>query len=97
MLIGKKNICNYILKCSDGSYYVDSAANLEDRVNRHNQGRGPSYTSKRLPVRLVYHEKCDSLDNAMKRERQIKKWSRAKEEALIRGEIETLKKLNKTR
>jgi putative endonuclease len=85
----------YILKCSDGSYYVGSAANLEDRVNRHNQGRGSSYTFKKRPVQLVYCEKSGSLDDAMKRERQVKKWSRAKKEALIRGEIEILKKLSK--
>jgi putative endonuclease len=85
----------YILKCSDGSYYVGSAANLEDRVNRHNLGRGSSYTAKRRPVQLVYCEKSGNLDDAMKREHQVKKWSRAKKEALIRGEIEILKKLSK--
>ena len=84
-----------ILKCSDGSYYVGSAANLEDRVKRHNQGRGSSYTSKKRPVQLVYCEKSGNLDDAMKRERQVKKWSRAKKETLIRGEIEILKKLSK--
>ena len=87
----------YILKCSDGSYYVGSAANLKERVDIHNQGRGPSYTSKRLPVLLVYHECFNSLDDAVKREHQVKKWSRAKKEALIRGEKETLKKLSKSR
>jgi predicted GIY-YIG superfamily endonuclease len=87
----------YILKCSDGSYYVGSATNLDDRVDRHNQGRGSSYTAKRRPVQLVYHEKLGSLDDAMKRERQLKKWSRAKKEALINGELETLKRLSKNR
>jgi putative endonuclease len=86
----------YILKCSDGSYYVGSAANLKDRVDRHNQGRGPSYTSKRRPVQLIYHERFNSLDDAVKRENQVKKWSRAKKEALIRGEKEKLKKLSKS-
>ena len=87
----------YILKCSDGSYYVGSAANLKDRVERHNQGRGPSYTSKRLPVQLVYHERFNNLDGAVKREHQIKKWSRAKKEALINGDSESLKGLSKSR
>jgi putative endonuclease len=87
----------YILKCSDGSYYVGSAANLKDREDRHNQGRGPAYTAKRRPVRLVYHERYNSLADAMKREHQIKKWSRAKKEALICGEKEKLKKLSKSR
>ena len=87
----------YILKCSDGSYYVGSAANLEDRVNRHNLGRGSSYTAKRRPVQLVYCEKSGSLDDAMKRERHIKKWSRTKKEALIHGDLESLKGLSKSR
>ena len=86
----------YILKCSDGSYYVGSAANLKGRVDRHNQGRGSSHTIKRLPVQLVYHERFNSLDGAVKRERQVKKWSRAKKEALINGELERLKKLSKS-
>ena len=86
----------YILKCSDGSYYIGSATNLEDRVNRHNHGRGPSYTAKRRPVHLIYHERFNRLDDAVKRERQVKKWSRAKKEALS-GEMERLKKLSKGR
>jgi len=87
----------YILKCSDESYYVGSASNLEDRLNRHNQGRGPTYTAKRRPVQLVYYERFNSLDGAAKRERQIKRWSRAKKEALISGDLERLKKLSKSR
>jgi predicted GIY-YIG superfamily endonuclease len=87
----------YILKCSDGSYYVGSAANLKDRVDRHNQGRGSSYTSKRRPVQLVYHERFKSLEGAVMRELQIKKWSRSKKEALINGDLEFLKKLSKSR
>jgi putative endonuclease len=86
----------YILKCSDGSYYVGSATNLEDRINRHNQGKGATYTAKRRPVHLVYYEGFNKLDEAVKRERQVKKWSRAKKEALIRGEMKTLQKLSKT-
>ena len=87
----------YILKCSDGSFYVGSATNLENRLNTHNQGKGATYTAKRRPVQLVYHERFNSLDGAVKRERQVKKWSRAKKEALIRGEKKTLKKLSKIR
>jgi putative endonuclease len=86
----------YILKCSDGSFYAGSTTNLENRVKTHNQGKGATYTSKRRPVQLVYHEQFKSFDDAVKRERQVKKWSRAKKEALIRGEMETLQKLSKS-
>ena len=86
----------YILKCSDGSYYAGSTTNLENRAKAHNQGEGATHTAKRRPVRLVYHEGFNSFDDAVKRERQIKKWSRAKKEALIFGEKKTLKKLSKS-
>ncbi len=85
----------YILKCSDGSYYTGSATDLDDRINRHDQGRGPTYTAKRRPVQLVYHERFDSFDGALGSERQVKKWSRAKKEALINNDLETLKELSK--
>jgi len=86
----------YILKCSDGSFYVGSTTNLEDRVRTHNKGEGATHTAKRRPVQLEYHEKFNSFNDAVKRERQVKKWSRAKKEALICGEKESLKKLSKS-
>jgi putative endonuclease len=86
----------YILKCSDGSYYIRSTTNLENRVKAHNQRKAAAYTAKRRPVQLVYNESFSSFNNAVKRERQVKKWSRAKKEALIRGEKEKLKKLSKS-
>jgi len=51
----------------------------------------------RRPVKLVYQESYQNLNDAIKGERQIKKWSRAKKEALIKGELETLKILSKSR
>ena len=87
----------YILKCADGSFYVGSATDIEGRLKRHNSGNGAVYTTLRLPVKLVYQEPYKKLGNAVKRERQIKKWSRAKKEALINGELESLKKLSKSR
>ena len=86
----------YILKCSDGSYYSGSTTNIENRIKTHNKGQGPAYTAKRRPVRLVYNEEFSSLDSAVKRERQIKKWTRAKKETLIYGETKKLKKLSKS-
>ena len=87
----------YILKCSDNSYYVGSTDNLEQRVTRHNAGRGTKWIAARLPVKLIYHEKYESQNLATKRERQIKKWSRIKKEALISDNAEKLKKLSKAK
>ena len=85
----------YILKCSDGSYYVGSTTNLELRVTQHQLGRGSRYTSGRLPVELVYAEEYERITDAYAREKQIQNWGRAKREALINGDLEVLPPLAK--
>ena len=73
----------YILQCSDGSYYTGWSTNVSQRIATHNAGRASKYTRQRLPVRLVYSESQPNRRVAMKREAQIKKWSRVRKEALI--------------
>ncbi|MFZ5882559.1 MAG: GIY-YIG nuclease family protein [Chloroflexota bacterium] len=85
----------YILKCADGSYYVGSTKNLERRMEQHQSGKGARYTSRRLPVELVYSEEYDRVADAYYREKQVQNWSRAKREALINGEYEKLPALAK--
>jgi len=85
----------YILECSDGTYYVGSTKDLEYRLSEHQEGKGAKYTSRRLPVKLVYSEEYESIVDAYSREKQIQNWSRAKREALINGEKESLPKLAK--
>lgn len=75
----------YILECSDKSYYVGSTDNLEKRTVRHNIGEAAEWTKNRRPVKVVYFETYDSLTEAVRRERQIKRWSRIKKENLIKG------------
>ncbi|MCZ6481042.1 MAG: GIY-YIG nuclease family protein [candidate division NC10 bacterium] len=87
----------YILRCADGSYYIGLTEDLEGRENAHNNGRGSTYTFLRRPVRLVYSESYDSLEKAVGRERQLKRWSRTKKKALIVGDAATLKQLSKRR
>jgi putative endonuclease len=83
----------YILRCSDGSYYVGSTKDLVLRIEQHNSGLGANYTKKRLPVELVYFEEFQRIDKAFYREKQIQGWSRKKKEALIKGKFDVLKKL----
>ena len=83
----------YILQCSNGEYYVGSTTNLEARLNEHQAGMGGKYTSTHLPVKLVYFEEYSSIHLAFSRERQLHGWSRAKKEALIRGDYEALRPL----
>ncbi|MBC8182189.1 GIY-YIG nuclease family protein [candidate division KSB1 bacterium] len=85
----------YILRCSDGSYYTGSTKNLEKRLWEHQNGLGAKHTKKRLPVKLVYCEEYDRVDNAFYREKQVQGWSRKKKEALINGEFEKLPELAK--
>jgi putative endonuclease len=85
----------YILECADGSYYVGSTKDLERRISEHQEGLGAKYTSRRLPVKLVYGEEYDRVADAYYREKQVQGWTRAKREALIKGEYETLPALAK--
>jgi putative endonuclease len=87
----------YILKCADGSYYTGSTNNLDSRITQHIRGEGCEYTCKRLPVKLVYTEEFQSEHEAFLRERQVKGWSRAKKEALIRGDFDALVELSRSR
>jgi len=80
----------YILKCSDGSYYAGSTSNLERRLGEHQTGAYRGYTSTRLPVELVWSTEFPTEHDAFLTERQIKGWSRAKKEALIRGDWDRL-------
>jgi putative endonuclease len=75
----------YILQCSDGSYYVGYAEDVEARVLRHNEGRGSAWTRRRLPVTLAYAERFPDELSAMAREAQLKRWSAAKKSASITG------------
>jgi putative endonuclease len=84
----------YILECSDGSYYTGSTNNLELRLAQHNNGGGANYTKNRLPVKLVYHEDFQRIDEAFYREKQIQGWSRKKKKALITGNLDSLKSLS---
>src|SRR5690606_3299685 len=80
----------YILQCSDGSYYTGSTTDLELRLRQHNESMGANHTGKRLPVKLLYYEEYNRIEEAFRREKQIQGWSRRKKEALIAGEAELL-------
>lgn len=85
----------YILLCSDGTYYVGSTHDLNARVIRHNEGRAAAYTAIRRPVTLIYSEAHPDQLAAMYREKQLKGWSHQKRDALVRGDMATLKLLSK--
>lgn len=76
----------YILECSNNQYYTGSTIDLERRIAQHNAGEGANFTQKHLPVKLVYFEEFERIDQAFYREKQVQGWSRKKKEALINGE-----------
>ena len=76
----------YILRCADGRYYTGHTDDLERRVAEHQNGGFCSFTSVRRPVELVFQEAFPTRIEALEAERRIGGWSRAKKEALIRGD-----------
>ncbi len=86
----------YILQCSDKTYYTGITSNLYQRIFQHQNGVfQDSYTSKRRPVELAFYCEFTNVEVAIEKEKQIKKWSRAKKEALINNEFEKLPNLAK--
>ena len=86
----------YIIKCSDSSYYTGITSNLSERITEHKTGKyQDSYTYSRRPVQLAFYAEFTDINLAITSEKQIKKWSRIKKEALINGEFERLPNLAK--
>ena len=86
----------YILECADGSFYAGSTRDLPLRLEQHNLGEGSKHTAARRPVKLVYCECFDRIDEAFAREKQVQGWSRAKKVALVKGETDLLKRLSRS-
>ena len=87
----------YILKCADGSFYVGSCRNLDQRLWLHDMGEGAEYTKRRRPLKLVYHEEYTNVADAFAREKQVQGWSRAKRTALIESKNDDLPELSRKR
>ena len=86
----------YMLRCADGRYYVGSTRKgLDQRLSEHNNATFDAWTSKRLPVVIVWAEHFGNITDAIAVERQLKGWSRAKKEALIRGDFDSVRALAK--
>lgn len=76
--------CTYVLECADKTLYVGYTTDIKKRLIAHNTLKtGAHYTKIRRPVKLVYSEKFNTLSEALKREHEIKSWSRQKKIDLI--------------
>jgi putative endonuclease len=87
----------YMLECVDGSYYTGSTKDLARRLWQHQRGVGARHTAKRLPVKLVYCEFYERVEDAFYREKQVQGWSRKKKQALIVGNAHLLHRLAECR
>ena len=87
----------YLLLCADGSYYVGHTDDLDRRVAAHASGEHGGYTSRRRPVRLAWGQEFASREEAFAAEFRIKGWSRAKKEALVRGDWAEIRRLARGR
>ena len=76
----------HILRCSDGSYYTGHTDDMDKRLSEHEQGPAADWTRRRKPVVLVWSDWTSSRYEALEFERRVKRWSRAKKEALIAGD-----------
>ena len=86
----------YILDCNDGSYYTGVTRDLDERVYQHSVGADPkAYTYRRRPIKLVYIEEFNDVNEAIDFEKQVKGWRREKKIALINGDTDLLPGLSK--
>jgi putative endonuclease len=76
----------YVLRCADGKYYTGQTDNIERRLGQHQHGGFCDFTSSRRPVERMWSEYFETRYEALTAEHQIKPWSRAKKEALFRGD-----------
>lgn len=84
----------YITENQNGAFYTGITGNLERRLKEHLQGKGGHYSKHSKPQRLLYTEQFSNRVQAEARERQIKRWSRPKKEALISGDLNELRRLS---
>lgn len=76
----------YLVECVDKTLYCGYTTDIEKRIFDHNNSkRGAKYTSTRRPVKLVYKEEFSNLNDALKREFQIKRLKRVQKELLIKS------------
>jgi len=86
----------YILRLKSGTLYPGATTNLKQRWHDHLAGTACRTTKLDPPVDLAYQEEFASFSAARRRESQIKRWNALKKEALVGGNLETLRHLAKS-
>ena len=86
----------YILRLKSGQLYIGSTTDPDRRVEEHYSGNACRTTKLDPPLKIVYSESFPTFSEARKREAQIKRWTRAKKEALVTGDMVKLRNLSKS-
>ena len=92
---GARRYYVYILQSADGALYVGQSTNVSERLRKHRFGLGSKHTRDHGGAVLIYVEDHPDLASAVAREAQLKRWSTAKKEALIRGDHNRLHELSR--
>ena len=87
----------YILRLQSGSLYPGATADLKQRYEEHSTKRACRTTTLDPPIALAYSEEYETFSEARRREAQVKRWSRAKKEALVLGNLSSLRNLSKSK
>ncbi|MFA4982348.1 MAG: GIY-YIG nuclease family protein [Candidatus Omnitrophota bacterium] len=87
----------YIIQCADATFYTGITTDIPRRIKEHNAKKGGNYTQTRTPVKLIYQEPQPNHSAALKREAQIKRWTKSKKIALISGNLTELSRLSVSR
>jgi putative endonuclease len=87
----------YILRLKSGNLYIGATTDLKQRYQDHQNGKACRTTKLDPPIKVVYSESLPTFSDARKREAQIKRWSRAKKEALVAGDMVKQRNLSKSR
>lgn len=76
----------YILRCKDNSLYSGQTNDLKKRIREHesNDTKSAKYTRTRRPVKLVYFESYSSRVESMRREREVKSWTKKRKEKMVK-------------
>jgi putative endonuclease len=87
----------YILRLRSKKLYIGATTDLDQRCREHFDGKACRTTKLDQPIAIVYTEEFGTNIEARRREAQVKRWSRAKKEALVSGNMTKLRELSKSR
>ncbi len=77
----------YILQCSNGKLYTGATTDMARRLREHRQGKGGNFTRAFGAEKIVYSEGHLDKSGALKREAELKRWTRRQKLALIKAHL----------